>query len=112
MLKGGKMKTLKQERPNVYNAFMSLSQAIDTNNSLSEKFKELIKLASCVTQGSSYGVGFHVRKAQEYSATKDEIIDTIIYCLPIIGIPLTNQALETAMGTMEMIQIELQKKNK
>ncbi len=98
------MKTLSRERPDVYNAFMDMSKTIDESNTLSGKVRELIKLASCLTQGSSFGVGLHTRRAYECGATKDEIIDTIVYCIPIAGIPLTNQALEAAMGTIEVIQ--------
>ncbi|HAB60093.1 MAG TPA: hypothetical protein DCE48_05190 [Lachnospiraceae bacterium] len=97
------MKYLKKERPDVYHAFMELAEKIENSNTLPGKTKELVKLASCLTQGSSFGIGLHVRSAFEQGATKDEIIDTIVLCLPTAGISLTNQAFEVAMGTLSLI---------
>lgn len=84
--------------------FKALTNEIDETKSLSNKVKELVKLSACTTQGSMFGVSIHVRQALKAGASEDEIIDTIICCLPVCGISYTNQALESAKGTLLTIQ--------
>lgn len=96
------MEKLISERIEVYNAFIDLSKTINGLDSLCPKTKALIKLASICSDGSKFGISLHTEESLKAGASKDEIIDTIICCLPILGIAKINHALQIACETTDI----------
>lgn len=96
------MRVLKAERNKVYEKFEKLAEEIENSSNLEEKTRELIKISVCIAQGSMFGISKHTTSALRTGAGKDEIIDTIVCCLPVCGIALTNQALEAAVSTISL----------
>jgi 4-carboxymuconolactone decarboxylase len=68
---------------------------------LDVKFKELILIAVCASQGEYDAVERQVRGALNYGATEKEIIEAITTCGPYIGYPRTNASLRTAQKVFE-----------
>jgi AhpD family alkylhydroperoxidase len=95
------MRILIQERKKVYDAFMDLTKSLNDGGILTQRERELVLIGSVTTDRSPYGVALHTKRALEAGATKEEIVQAIISCLPVSGIGSINQALETAMNVVE-----------
>ncbi len=84
---------LKNDYPEVFDAYEKLGTAVHSVGSLDEKTRALIKLAISATAKSEGAVHSHTKKALDSGLSKDEIRQTILLALPSIGLPATMAAL-------------------
>lgn len=87
--------------PQVGSAFEGLCQSIENMGALEPKVRELIRLASVVTDRSTYGIRLHAINAFELGATREEITETVMNCLPVTGIEAVASGLAAAMTALE-----------
>lgn len=80
----------------VASAFGELGKAIDKPSPFDRKTRELIRLASVVTDRSATGARLHLNQALDAGATQEEVEAAIINCLPVTGIEPVAAALHTA----------------
>lgn len=86
-------KRLKNDYPEVFEAYEKLGTAVHSIGALDEKTRALIKLAISATAKSEGAVHSHTKKALASGLNKDEIRQTILLALPTIGLPATMAAL-------------------
>lgn len=84
---------LKNDYPEVFEAYEKLGTAVHSVGALDEKTRALIKLAISATAKSEGAVHSHTKKALASGLSKDEIRQTILLALPTIGLPATMAAL-------------------
>ena len=84
---------LKNDYPEVFDAYEKLGKAVHTIGSLDDKTRALIKLAISATSKSEGAVQLTALVASLPQDTKDEIRQTILIALPTIGLPSTMAAL-------------------
>lgn len=84
---------LKNDYPEVFEAYEKLGTAVHSVGALDEKTRALIKLAISATAKSEGAVHSHTKKALASELSKDEIRQTILLALPTIGLPATMAAL-------------------
>jgi AhpD family alkylhydroperoxidase len=89
--------------PDVGKSFEQLCAAIDKASPLQAKIKELIRLASVVTDRSSYGIKLHTIEASKLGATKEELLSTVLSCLPVTGIESVASAIANVLSTLDQI---------
>lgn len=97
------MKHLISEAPGVSDAFFNLTAQIRSKSSLGAKTNELVLLGIFTASRSPKGLVTHIERALEAGATRDDILSAIILALPVAGIGAVNQALDTAMSTLDAI---------
>lgn len=61
------------------------------------KQKELITISSLVTQGAESQLDFHIHAALNVGLEPEEIVETIIHCIPYVGFPRCLGALGVVM---------------
>ncbi len=66
---------LGKEYPNLMKAFGVFMGEVEKEGALSTKTKELISIALSVVKECKWCIAFHVRKALDASATKEEIME-------------------------------------
>lgn len=84
---------LKEEYPEVFEAYEKLGLSVHSLGSLDDKTRALIKLAISATSKSEGAVHSHTKKAIKLGLSKEEIRQTILLALPTIGLPTTMAAL-------------------
>ena len=84
---------LKEEYPEVFDAYENLGAAVHSIGALDDKTRALIKLAISATSKSEGAVHSHTKKALATGLSKEEIRQTILLALPTIGLPSTMAAL-------------------
>lgn|SRR5512136_1908191 len=89
---------------NVFGAFVNLAREIETCGPLTKREQELIMLATTVMDHSSHGIELHVDKALRNGATREEIVHTIVCCLPVAGLAKVNEALEVGLAFIEQVE--------
>jgi len=94
---------IKRFNAKVDEAFENLCTSIDQSSGLDGKTKELIRLASVVTDRSAFGVRIHTMRAIKAGASREEIIATVLNCLPVTGIESVTAALTNVMAAFENI---------
>ena len=67
---------LSEEYPDFMKAFGSFMGAAEKDGALPKKIKELISIALSVSSHCKWCIAFHVKKALDAGATKDEIMET------------------------------------
>ncbi|MGL4670202.1 MAG: carboxymuconolactone decarboxylase family protein [Methanobacteriaceae archaeon] len=77
--------TFAKEAPEVQAIWMEMVQKLDKVSVLDKKTEELAYLAVLAATGLLSGLPFHVAKAKDNGATRDEIISTILIGLPAVG---------------------------
>lgn len=95
---------IKRINDKVGQAFEDLCSSIDTNTPLEPKVKELIRLACVVTDRSNFGIRLHTMQALGLGATRDEIIGTILSCLPVTGIESVAVGVSSALTVIETME--------
>lgn len=70
------METFGEQNPDSMKCFQSLMEAVEKENLLSAKTKELMAIAISITQQCEWCIAFHVRNALEEGATEDEIMES------------------------------------
>lgn len=94
---------IKRFNAQVDEAFEKLCTSIDENTEFDIKTKELIRLACVVTDRSAFGTRLHTMRAVKAGAAREEIISTVLNCLPVTGIESVTVALTNVMATFENI---------
>ncbi|NOU80052.1 hypothetical protein GC101_14345 [Paenibacillus sp. LMG 31459] len=92
---------LMRVNPQVGAAFEGMCKAIEDTGTLEPKVRELVRLACVVTDRSTYGIRLHALKAYELGATREEVTETVMNCLPVAGIEAVSSGLAAAMTAME-----------
>lgn len=95
------MKNIINEAPGVHKAFRSLTSELDKQSTIDLKTKELILIAVFTAIRGLRGIDTHVGLALTNGATKNEIISTILYAIPIVGITNVTLTLEKALEIIE-----------
>ena len=71
------IRTLRSGAPEVMKAFSAIAQAATAAKALDAKTKELIALGIAVAVRCDDCIGFHVKAALEYGASRDEVTETL-----------------------------------
>lgn len=94
---------LKQEAPEISDAFGSLLSAIGTKGSLDDKTRQLIFIGIKSSQGDIPAVTGHVPMAKQAGASREEIRDTIIMTLAISGTQGVSSCLVPALECFDSL---------
>ena len=96
------MQEIRSESEDVFSAFYHLTNKVSEYAPFSEKQKEIILCAIFAAHGSSAlrGLGHHVIRAAELGASRQEILGSILLILPVVGISITTQAMDTATAAL------------
>ncbi len=78
--------TLKQEAPQVAEAFNNLITAISTTGGLDAKTRQLVFIGIKAAQGDTAAAVAHTPMARQDGATREEVRDTILMTLTVSGI--------------------------
>ena len=86
---------LKQARPHV---MADLGRLVETLSAATSQLEpvtvELIRLAVAVALGNRTALKGHLQLAQKAGASRDQVLDAILLCLPGSGAPRCLEALE------------------
>lgn len=74
---------------------------------LDMKQKELLTIASLVTQGAVGQLDFHLNAALNVGLTPEEIVEAVIHCIPYVGFPKSLSALQAVMEVFKGRGIDL-----
>jgi len=78
---------LQNETPNQIKGFQQFMSAVETEDTLSKKHKELINVALAVGAQCEWCIALHVKGALDAGATKEEIIDASMQAVLMHGGP-------------------------
>lgn len=78
---------MKQEHPDLLNAYEALGQAVKEAGPLDVKTISLVKLAISLGAGLEGAAHSHTRKAIEAGCSADEVMHVALLCTPTIGFP-------------------------
>lgn len=92
--------------PSVGSSFEALCADIDKACPLEPKVKELIRLACVVTDRSEFGIKLHTYEALKLGASRQELVGTVLNCLPVTGIESAASALVKVLATLEQVESE------
>ncbi|MCU0288388.1 MAG: carboxymuconolactone decarboxylase family protein [Acidobacteria bacterium] len=87
----------------VGDSFEALCAEIDKTCPLEPKIKELIRLACVVTDRSEFGIKLHAYEAIKLGASREELLGTVLNCLPVTGIESVASALVKVLATLETL---------
>lgn len=73
----GHIRALRSAAPDVMKAFGNMAQAAGAAKALDAKTKELIALGIAVAVRCDDCIGFHVKAALEYGASREEVTETL-----------------------------------
>ncbi len=73
----------------VGDAFMALTKTESEKSALDEKTQELAYIAVLAATRMSGGLGFHVTRAKQLGATRDEVKSALLVGLPAVGLAVT-----------------------
>lgn len=74
-----------KEAPEHSRAWMEVVQKLDATSSLDEKTGEISYTAVLAAVGLESGIPFHVKRAKELGATREDIISAVLIGLPAVG---------------------------
>ncbi|MDS1028887.1 carboxymuconolactone decarboxylase family protein [Bacillota bacterium LX-D] len=74
-----------KEAPEHSKAWMEAVQKLDAVCSLDEKMGEIAYIAVLAAVGLESGIPFHVKRAKELGATREDIKSAILLGLPAVG---------------------------
>jgi alkylhydroperoxidase/carboxymuconolactone decarboxylase family protein YurZ len=74
-----------KEAPEHSTAWMEAVQKLDTACSLDQKTEEIAYIAVLAAVGLESGIPFHVKRAKELGASREEIKSAILLGLPAVG---------------------------
>jgi len=93
-----------QEAPEVAQAFDGLVEALKSTNGLDAKTKQLVYIGLKSAMGDTTAVYFHVRMAKKLGATRDEIRDTILITLTVVGLKGVTSCLPAALEAYDQAE--------
>lgn len=97
------MQLFQEVAPDVSQAFMSLVQSLGNIKGLDPKTKEIVYIGIKASMGDSQAVQYHVPIAKKLGATKEELIDTVIQTLPIVGLKGVTSCLPIIIETYDRV---------
>lgn len=77
---------------------------IYSRDGLDSQKRQLVTLASLVTQGATAQIQTHVKRALTIGLTKTEIIESMMQLIPYVGFPRVQTALTAAKEILEQEQ--------
>jgi AhpD family alkylhydroperoxidase len=80
--------------PDVWDAHQKLTEACANSGPIDRKTRELIKLAISGAANQETAVERHAVMAIEEGATKEEVYQTVLLMMTIVGFPRTSAALK------------------
>ncbi len=86
-----------EESPEVAAAFNSLIEKLAKPSALDPKTKHLLYIAMKIVTGDQGAVIAHVPMAKKLGATREEIRETVILTLTVVGLKGINQCLTSAL---------------
>jgi alkylhydroperoxidase/carboxymuconolactone decarboxylase family protein YurZ len=78
-------RTFMTEAPNQASAWMRTVRELDSANALDTKTGELAYIAVLAAVRLESGIPFHVKRAKEFGATREEVISAVLTGLPAVG---------------------------
>lgn len=96
MLKSG-FQLFQQESPEVAAAFNNLIEKLTKPSALDSKTKQLLYIAMKIVIGDLGAVVAHVPMAKKLGATREEIKETVILTITVVGLKGINQCLASAL---------------
>jgi alkylhydroperoxidase/carboxymuconolactone decarboxylase family protein YurZ len=95
------LKDIMREAPEVAGKFFELTEEITKYSTIDLKTKELILIGIFTSNGGIKGIGTHIERALKNNATKEEIIGSILFAMPVCGVSNVNLAIKKALDCME-----------
>jgi len=74
-----------KEAPEHAKAWMEAVQSLDAASSLDSKTGEIAYIAVLAAVGLESGIPFHVKRARDFGASKEDIKSAILLGLPAVG---------------------------
>lgn len=90
-----------EEAPEVFSAFNGFIESLIATKGLDHKTKQLIYIAMKAALGDQVAVRFHVPMAKKCGATRDEIRDTILLTLSVVGLKGVTSCLSSALDAFD-----------
>lgn len=90
-----------KRHPEAYRAYTEYGKALHENGPLPETTRWLIKVAVSATEGYSYSLTTHIRKALKAGCTPEEIEHALVLIAPTAGFPRMMEALLHLRQEME-----------
>jgi alkylhydroperoxidase/carboxymuconolactone decarboxylase family protein YurZ len=91
-----------KEAPEHAKAWMEAVQKLDKASSLDSKTEEIAYIAVLASVGLESGIPFHVKRARDLGALRDDIISAILIGLPAVGNKVT-KALPIALDAFDEV---------
>lgn len=95
------LENFSKEAPEVATAFDNLIKALINTKWLDAKTKQLIYIGIKVSQWDEKAVYFHVPMAKKLGATREEIKDTVLLTLTVVGIKWVASCLDLALDVYD-----------
>lgn len=98
------MKKIYENAPQIAKEFFALTEVITeygNDNGINSKIKELLLVGMFTAADGYRGIETHTKRAIQAGATKEELIATILYAIPVVGISKVNMALQKALEVLE-----------
>lgn len=95
------LETFQKEAPEVAKAFDGLITTLKNTSGLDAKTKQLVYLGIKAALGDATAIYFHVQMAKKLGATRDEIKDTILITLSVVGLTGVATCLPVALETYD-----------
>jgi alkylhydroperoxidase/carboxymuconolactone decarboxylase family protein YurZ len=92
---------LKEESPQVSEAFFNLIGAISSSGSLDEKTRQLIFIGIMASKSDTSAVTSHVPMAVSAGASREEVRDAVLLSLPTSGLQGITHCLIPALEAFE-----------
>ena len=90
-----------EESPEIAAAFNKLIETIAKPSALDAKTKHLMYIAMKIVTGDQGAVIAHVPMAKKLGATREEIRETVLLTLTVVGLKGINIALSSALETYD-----------
>lgn len=97
---------LKEEAPQVSDAFNNLIFAISASGGLDAKTRHLIYIAMKAAEGDAQAVAAHIPMAKKEGAGKAEILDAILMTLTVSGVQGVTHCLIPALDAYKKCEKE------
>jgi AhpD family alkylhydroperoxidase len=95
------MEVLREEAPEIAQAFDGLIQSVSDMKALEPKMKQLIYIAIRASQGETVAVTSHVPMAKRAGATRDELKEAILMTATVCGVKGIASCLIPALETYD-----------
>ena len=93
---------LMEHRKDVFKSYQKMVNTLGSH--LDEKIRQLIMLAIQVNSPSPYAIKIIIPKAVKAGATREEIIDTLILTIPVVGLSTVLRMLPFVLKELESVE--------